>query len=296
MKRLDFIGVGPPKTGSTWIADNLRKHPEVFLPSKKELEYFNKSQYFYWDGPNPNYGKSLKWYHAFFKDADPQKTWGEITVRYFEAENCPQDIFEYNPDVKIIISLRNPISKALSFFRYGQQHGKYDANSSFEETINEDDYLLRNSLYAEGLKRYFNVYPKNQILVVFQDDLKADARAFFKQVTDFLGLTEFYPEDIDKRSNVTVEIKRKGLSKVIVKGRQFIVRNNLTRIVPVLRSLGIIQLIKLVHRNLNYGKAVQSSASVEISDELRGKLLSYFHNDICEVERLTGKELSSWKS
>ena len=65
--RIDFIGIGAPKSGTTWLADCLRRHPQIFVPEQKELMYFNPYQNAYDPIDNYRYGKPLQWYHDFFK-------------------------------------------------------------------------------------------------------------------------------------------------------------------------------------------------------------------------------------
>lgn len=293
MKKLDFIGIGLHKAGTTWIADNLRKHPDVFIPEIKELEYFNENLSFYWTGPNPNYKKDLDWYHSFFNEADPNKLWGEFTVRYFEAKNAARDIYNYNPDVKIILSLRHPVEKVRSLFTYGKQKGVFKPDAKFEEIIENEDYVLENSMYAVNLKRYLDIFPREQILILFHKDLKADNRKFFKRVTDFLGLEEYYPEGMDERSNETGTVRSKFIGNFIAGGRKFIFKYNLLKIVPVLRFLGIIQFFRYVQNKLNFKK---ERVDFKIPEDKRQELLDMYKEDVERVESLTGRDLSEWKS
>lgn len=292
MKRLDFIGVGPPKTGSTWIADNLRKHPDVFIPKIKEIQYFNKEQSFFWRGPNPNHSKSLNWYHSYFKKAPLNKLWGEISVRYFEAENCPKDIFEYNPEVKIIISLRNPIKKTVSQFKFGQQNGRFAADEKFENVVFDDDYLIPTSLYAEGVRRYLDCFPREQVLILFHDDLIENSRRYYQTITSFLGLADFYPDDLDEKSNATRVVRFKTLSNLVTSARSFILKYNLEWMVPLLRSIGVIGLFNWFQNKVNFKKG---SVKTEIPAETKKRLLEIFTPDIMELEKLTGRDLSAWK-
>ena len=80
--KIDFIGIGAAKAGSTWVADNLRRHPDIFIPKKKELNYFCKTE-LATRVPNYRYKKPLSWYHAFFTDAGPGQVKGEISPHLF---------------------------------------------------------------------------------------------------------------------------------------------------------------------------------------------------------------------
>ena len=100
----DFLGIGAQKAGTTWLYENLRKHPELFLPEKKELHFFDRHFY-----------KSINWYYKHFLDADTLKTKGEITPSYsILSEEKIKFIYKMNPKLRIILLLRNPAERAWS--------------------------------------------------------------------------------------------------------------------------------------------------------------------------------------
>jgi len=294
MRKVDFIGVGPPKTSTTWIADNLRKHPDVFIPKQKEIHYFNEFQNPIYQNVRNHYrDKPIDWYHSFFKGANPNQKVGEFTVLYFESENCAQDIFSYNPNVKIIISLRNPIDKALSFFQFAIQKGIYSPKTIFEDLIESDDYILRNGLYAEGLERYMKVFPKNQIHLAIHDHLVADPQSYYDSILGFLDLAEHSPDTIFKKSNSAKTVRFYLLNKLIVSTRSFLHSKQLFWIFPILKKTGITQLAEYIQSKLNV-KPIESKPTLKQST--REHLLSYYLDDIKRTEKILGIDLSNWKT
>ncbi|MDH5507196.1 MAG: sulfotransferase, partial [Anaerolineae bacterium] len=73
----DFIIIGAVKSGTTWLADMLRQHPEIYLPEKKEVHYFNKRFAEFPELDNLNNGKPIEWYLDFFKGAKSDQIRGE---------------------------------------------------------------------------------------------------------------------------------------------------------------------------------------------------------------------------
>ncbi|MCP5062690.1 MAG: sulfotransferase [Ignavibacteriae bacterium] len=292
MKKVSFIGVGPPKTGTTWIADNLRSHPDVFIPKTKELHYFNSHQHYYKDIVNKKREYPISWYHSFFKKSKEYQLWGELSVSYFEFENCAKDIFNYNSDCKIIISIREPISKSLSYFQYLIQKGLCTPNLDFEQFVSENDYLLMNSMYYDGISRFLKYFPKEQIIITVFDNLVNDNKKFFKQILEFLNLKEYYPPDIDKSSNEAKTIKNPFFGKLIMGSREFLHKNDFHWLLPVLKISGITPLAEYIRDNVNE-KKIEMKA--HISADFRHKLKKYFIEDIEKTESLINIDLSNWK-
>lgn len=99
----DFLGIGAQKAGTTWLHENLRCHPELYLPDAKELHYFD------WD-----FHQSLRSYAEHFRDgADRVK--GEITPGYSILSSIRIALIkDLMPDLRLLFLVRNPISRAWS--------------------------------------------------------------------------------------------------------------------------------------------------------------------------------------
>ena len=99
----DFLGVGVQKAGTTWLSENMRCHPEMYLPEEKELEFFS-----------PKFDKGLKYYSDKFKDSGA-KFKGEISPNYCTLrEEVIQYMQSLIPDAKIILLLSNPVERSWS--------------------------------------------------------------------------------------------------------------------------------------------------------------------------------------
>jgi len=292
MKKLSFIGIGPPKTASTWVADNLRKHPGVFIPKSKELQYFNREIPIIYYSENWNYKKGLDWYHGFFKDAKPAQIWGEVSTMYYNSENAPLDIYEYNFEVKIIITLRHPVKKLVSYFRYLKQFGVYEPDVTLSEAISKNDYFVKDSFYAPGLKRYLDQFPREQILILTLEEIQADPKTSFKRLTDFLDLEEFYPTDLANRSNSARSIRIKWLSHLMNTTLLYIQKKNIYWIIPLLKKTGLMGIIKFIQLRI---MTKPGRTDGDVDESILQKLHAAYGDDIEEVETLLQRDLSSWK-
>ena len=288
--RVDFIGLGAAKCGSTWLADCLRQHPDIYMSETKELMYFNSYLQTYEKIDNYRYGKPLKWYHDFFKNAKTNQVKGEITPMYLICEGSVHEIYKYNPNVKLFAILRNPVDKSYSHYLYYRQRGYIDS-PTFREAIKDEPSVLDNSLYFEQLKPYFELFPRENIKIVFYEDLKKDNKALLADIEHFLGVKTFYPESIEKRSNATGEPRLRFVNKMLMRIRAFIHSNNLQAVLPILRKTGIVPLAEYIRDHLNAKKMDKKA----IEPALREELKAYFREDVSNLEKLLETDLSHWK-
>jgi len=212
-----FIIIGAQKAGTTSLYNDITQHPKIFRAKDKEPSYFNVF-----------YDKGLDWYKSFFKNRKPTKVpdirnggimdplrygsrdqiTGEATPLYLTDE-VQTRIKDLIPHVKIIALLRDPIKRAWSGYQHNRYYRPKSENRDFLTAVSwelPDTYLeekknfkgrkfpyLSTGLYAEHLKRWYQVFDKEQILVI-------DSERYFKNrlkcchlVLEFLGLEKFNP-------------------------------------------------------------------------------------------------------
>lgn len=288
--RLDFIGIGAAKAGTTWLCDNLALHPEIFIPKKKELVYFNPTLIRLPGTENLDHKKPIAFLHDYF-EASEKRVNGEFSVQYIQVEGTAQKIFDYNPKAKIIAILRHPAEQVFSYWQYNIQRGVV-SYKTLEAAIKGRPDLFHNTFYYRQLKPYFDLFPAENIGVFLFDDMIADRKAFFKSVTDFIGVAPYYPESLDEKSNVTQKPKSVLLNRVIQGTRHFITKNGLEGIIPILKGLGIVQLGAFVRDKANVTK-VKNKPKLE--NDLKNDLIDYYLSDIEHLEKLIGRDLSKWK-
>ncbi|QTN38482.1 sulfotransferase [Cryomorphaceae bacterium] len=289
-KRVEVIGVGPPKTATTWVADILRDHPQVYVPIEKELHYFNPFQHYHRDVPNRNAAQPPAWYHAFFKEASPELVWAEFTVSYFEFSGCAQAIFDYNPEAKIIISLREPVARAFSHFLFLQNRGVIGPED-FELHVARDPYVLEVSTYANRLEEYLSVFPQDQVLVLLHEDLKKDAQAFYRSIADFLDLDKDVEVDLERVSNAATKVKSHKVNQAYMRLRDFMHRYKLHGILDFSQKIGLTRFLEWIRDDLNMSP---NTKAPKMPQELKAKYSSRFAEDKKRVEALLNRTLNEW--
>jgi len=287
---IDFMIVGAEKSGTTWLANMLRQHPDIFIPEEKEVFYFNHR---FFESPelhNFNHDKPISWYYSFFKDAKPGQILGEACPAYLWDEVAPQKIFEFNPNIKTVAILRNPIDRAYSQFLFYLQRGVL-GEVTFEQALKMRPDILSRSSYYDQIARYDSFFPRTNIKITFYDDLTKDNRAFLIDVETFLGVEEFIPVNINERSNVTGVPRFKLLNRSMAEIRYFVRKKNPVWFLDFLRFIGVAKLSEKLR--LKNTRSIQEKP--EIDPELLNRLSACFQKDIENLEERTGRDLATWK-
>ena len=116
----DFVIAGAMKSGTTALANLLNSHDAIEMAIPKEPSLLMRSNY-------EEISKGFKvidkediekQYSLCFKGFSKKSLWGEASVAYFADADSPEIIFSRNKNAKIIIMLREPVSRAISSFFY----------------------------------------------------------------------------------------------------------------------------------------------------------------------------------
>ena len=223
----DFLGIGAQRTGTTWLWENLRQHPGIWMPSRKEIHYFERSTSY------PFYKKRRKdlvkrrrllmkrilgdiresswrelswdlkfllglhddeWYASLFEGAG-DKVKGEITPAYsFLMPREIEHIKGIMPRAKIIFLIRNPIDRAWSVIRFDvlRKSGQPLDLGSFSlddlgEAVGERHFVVKGD-YIRTINNWKGHFPEEQFFIGFFDDIVQNPSGFLSDVFEFLGV------------------------------------------------------------------------------------------------------------
>lgn len=176
-RMVNFLYLGPGKAGSTWLHEVLVRHPEVYLTEAKDLYFFSRY-----------YDRGLGWYQAQFHSARPEhKIIGEVSPDYLACAEAPERIRAcLGPDVRLMVTLRDPVSRAFSAYLYFRKHGL--AAPTFRQTTQTLPQLIDEGRYATQLRRYMRYFGGKSLHIAIFDDLQADPQAFLDDVAGRLGI------------------------------------------------------------------------------------------------------------
>lgn len=281
MAKVDFIGIGAYKAGTTWLYQCLREHPEVCMSATKELTFFSNDR---------QYHLGLDWYLRHFSHCADGQIKGEISPPYLSFSEVVAARIKRNfPDAKLIVMLRHPVDRAYSHYLHAVTQKRIPSSATFAQALNDYPNLIGRSKYARDLRNFYKHFPKKQVLVLFYDDLVGDPDSIIKETYGFLNVDKnFIPSVL--RNKVHSSAARaspvyRPISRTYLKMR----KNAAGRLViKLLRALGL------------RGSSLQESVGkmyppAKISPADRKAAAMHFEADISELESLTARDLSRWR-
>lgn len=275
MKLPDFLVIGAEKSGTTWLKHVLREHPEIFVPSEKELHFFDRDE---------NFDSGLEWYSAFFSKSDKIHR-GEITPAYLaSAEKVAPRIATQFPFMRLIAIIRNPVERAWSNYQMNKADGKVDID--FSECIGANHPIITKGHYAEQLSVYFDHFPKDQMLILNYDDLDRPAE-LIRRVFRFLMVDEgFVPTKLNERI-FSARVARFPILNHVVRAA-----------VRILRKVGLMSFFsphKQVVNNILRRYNTRTATYQQMTYEQRSKLIQIYMKDILFLEQFWDISLDRWK-
>ena len=291
-KKIDFFIIGSQKCGTTSLYALLAQHKSIYLPIIKENPYFI----------NTNFYKNNNYLDRYYNKKDiVNKRVGFSHANMLHCDYCPERIIRHNNSAKLIVILREPISRAFSAYRYAVKNSREKEANSFEEALaleekrmmfgsesreRRDLCYFENSKYHKHLKNYLNWFNKKQIFICTICELEEDPEKLINKISCFLDIEACKVDYSQGKQNTRGEVKSKLIQKLLF--------NNQTEFRRlVLKSLpssliNIIKKIKLIIYNLNL---TESSQKESISKEMKNKLEVYFQDDLSRLKNEFGISL-----
>ena len=229
----DFIGIGTIKSGTTWLWQCLREHPQVFMPRMKELEYFDT-----------RHGQGDDWYRGFFAEAG-DRVCGEISPQYVHAPEAFERIAPLSGRVRLIVCFRNPADRAYSHFL---MDARAEAGLSSEAKARRFDELVRAGgskyvqfgHYADQLQPYLERFGREAVHAVFYDDIVADPQRVVRDLCAFLGVdASFVPASLSARVNASKRYRSVRLFRLLQGGVRLMERVGLGELVLYLKRTAV---------------------------------------------------------
>jgi hypothetical protein len=277
--KLTFIGIGAQKCASSWLFDILADHPEAALSDKKELDFFSY-----------HYEKGYKWYEQQFPEKAGAKAIGEISPSYLNEASVPERVKLYSPDIRILLSLRDPVERAMSQHRHQIRIGDVSGpDYRFETALADNPSYIDQGRYATHLSRWLNHFPADQLHVVLMEDIRSNPEETARKVYEFLGISsDHHSAALHEKSNPSYVVRNRNLESTIETLRDLAKRTGLA---PVWQGLGRMGARRLYGRiNRKPSDAVIPPSNPETIENLR----QVFREDILELENILGRSLQTW--
>lgn len=184
---VDFLGIGVQKGGTTWLYHQLARHPQIAFPRGKEVHYWDTAD----DRDAGEWIRLLEPPTRRSRSGRPIKT-GEITPAYaMLATEKIAAIRKSCPEIRLFISFRNPVERAWSAALMGlarAQMLEHEASDQWFLDHFRSAASRSRGDYVGCLERWWSAFPRDQLLVLFQDDISARPAAVLESLARHLGI------------------------------------------------------------------------------------------------------------
>ena len=269
----DFIGIGPTRTGSTWLHHALGGVTE--LPGVKETRFFGERYY-----------KGIDWYTRHFQNSLDRAPIGEICPTYFPSIEAIERIHSYIPDCKIICTFRDPVHRAYSHYKLMRRLAA--TRDTFEDALAADDGNWESNRYEFYLRKWRARFGAERVLVTLFDDLICDPQAYLDRICRFVGAKRVALAERKFPPRARNEIKRQPTNR------------SLALVAQMLRSWLEDHEAKLVLKFLRDSRGFRyffehGEPFPPLDSEVEARLRGRFRPEVEALEELIGRDLSSWK-
>jgi hypothetical protein len=295
MAPLDVVIAGVNKAGTTSLFVSLSEHPYVTPSAVKETRYFLPARY----------GKPVApvdVYRSYFEDSDTSQARLEATPSYFYGgAPLARLIDETLPNARIIVVLREPVARAISFFQYQKTRLRIPPELPIEEYLahvdtltdldfldpaNERYFAIGGSRYADFLPDWLEVFGPDRLLVLDFDELTNDAGRVLRETATWLGLDPLLlPVDALSSENRTMAYKSRRFQRLALG-----VNDRFERILR--RYPGVKRRMRALYFRMN-----GQPAGSRISNDVRRELAERFREPnqrLADQLRSAGLSLPSW--
>lgn len=310
-----FFVVGAPKAGTTSLYHYLAEHPEIYMSPIKEPCYFSaeirpqnfseemrpavesaarvQSEYLQGAISEGRFGgMGMEWddYLKLFHKVKAETAIGEASVLYLWSKTAAENIHAMIPDAKVLMILRDPVGVAFSGYVETVSAGR--VRGSFREYLEtclsyRGDKLctwwpgVHLGLYYEGVKRYLDRFPRENVRIFFYDDYQAEPTRILAEIFRFLGVDPNFSPDLSKHYN------QAQVPRFLAIGR-FLKQRGIWQRMAKLSPSGVRPFLKKL--------AIRSRGSMVMSPSDGAFLRNYYREDIQKLARLLNRDFSDWLS
>lgn len=267
----NLIYIGTDKAGSTWLFSYFKIRREIYVPPAKDIGFFDE-----------HYERGLDWYERHFRGIDSEVRWiSELSHNYLYSRLAATRMSDVLPtDSKLIVTLREPVSRAFSAFLYLRKHGEIDCD--FPEALKKRRELLDRGRYHRYLIPYLKYFSRDQIIVLLFEDLKEDEEAFAAALAGELGLSSSV-ESLPGKVLPAGRGRSTRVARVVKEGARIARRFGMVNLV------GRIKQSSLVHRSLYV--PYESDERPEMDRELKTRLREEMRKEVEATGGLLGMDL-----
>ncbi|WP_424938729.1 sulfotransferase family protein [Algiphilus sp.] len=294
MKGLEphFAIIGAQKTGSTYVHGLLQSHPEIYLPTE-EVRFFE----------DPEYGEGhLETLRELFVGRS-ERLLGIKRPDYLARPEVPQRLRRHLPNIKLVAILRNPIERLVSAYYYYVKLGflpPLHINEGLRRILDGDDLgsirtpeLIDYGRYGQHLERYLAVFPRDQLLILMQEDVNRAPLEVGNRLAWFLGVAPFESLPTVRRDNSGVySITR--LRWLRQRNRFLYTYDESSKLTKKGGSLNFARAAAITAFDRYLLFRVMGNSKPILDCSLRSRLNDIYRPELAQIETLLDRRLTGW--
>ena len=271
---LDFVFVGPMKTGTSWIHEYMAWHGQVSVPvTVKETYYFSR-----------NYNKGSDWFLRQFDSVSDNVVRGEVGPSYFGDIDAAKKIKNDNQSVKILITLREPYSRFLSHYHHNVRAGYIPDGTPLNEAFQSMRMARKHSEYYEGIKSWCEIFGTENVVIMSYELLESSPERFVAELCDHLSVeVKCVPDHLNKRVGEKKALRYPWLFRAATRVAKEMRRLDMHRLLNAIKRVGIRQIL--------YSAEAPKSKAVAGGDEVRSALI----RDSRKMSQEFGIDITRWE-
>jgi hypothetical protein len=270
--KVDFMIVGAQKCGTTSLGRMFRTHPSVVCSRKKEPHFFSTCT---------DWRAELPRYEELF-ERRPGAIYFEASTSYtfypHRKLELWADLHAYNPDLKIIYLVRDPIERITSGYMHHYQRGYTDFD--LDRAVVEDPIFLDVTRYATQIRPFVSHFGAERVRILFFDDLLRDPNGLVRDLAGFLGID---PNKFGDTGSIHINKSVGGRKRHYKWDAPGILLRQVRRFTPFL------------WRIITDNSARAFDRKPQMSGQVRQRLLQKLEPEINELEEITGRDLAHWR-
>jgi hypothetical protein len=238
-------------------------------------------------------------YRALFDGATDESAIGEASPMYLYLPGAAENIKRHVPDAKLIVVLRNPADRAYSNFLHMVRDDREPCEEFADALADEPRRIAENwyaswhykqmGFYHGHLKKYYELFGREQIRVYLHEDLNFDAIPTLQDIFRFLGVDDSFVPDVSVRYNESGAHKSKSLKSI----HTYLLKPNGLK--SAVKPLIPLRLRRSVIASVVGGIRNKNLVKPSYREDTRARLIEDYREDVLKLEDLIGRDLSAWR-
>ncbi len=262
-RKVAFLVIGFSKCGTTTLDEYLREIPGLSLPNQtKEVHFFDRY-----------YDRGQDWYHGKFTQPGML---GEVTPGYSKNLLFLERIAEYNPQMKIIVLIRNPVTRIHSHYKHNVQ------NFGYEESLVhyvKNSLLSTKTMYLDNLNNTLQLFGRDQVQIILFESLIHNPGGVLNALTHYLGIDWDERTFTPKHGNRSQLPRNRHLYGWLKNLSRKLYKKDLTWLMHVFKRLGLKKLL------------LSESSFEPLPPELRQDIQNRYSAELHQLSALVGQDL-----